>query len=326
MITNGYDAITVPADLAPSPRSLPQNVRRIRTMMSAEECALLYSLARNRYSGEGCIVDAGIFLGGSTVALGQGVLDAGTQTPEKPIVSFDQALVTQGMLNFFERRKVHPELAMGDDLRPIIRENTADVASLVDYRFGDILAEEWDSSQPVEICFLDILKTPAINRFAIKNFFPALMPGKSYVVHQDYFYHRHPYIKIFQEFFSDYFEFIGIVKTSAVFRLVKPIPGDQLARDLFEDLDEATLWRLHSQAEGRAGDAGGRRLMAALSRVELKLMMETPAAAREELIRVQTDHAPFIETDATGHHAVLAKVVSGLIDEAENRMGAAANP
>ena len=48
---------------------LPPDAVGIPTMLSKTERKLLYTLAREYASGEGAIVDAGCFLGGSTAAL-----------------------------------------------------------------------------------------------------------------------------------------------------------------------------------------------------------------------------------------------------------------
>ena len=49
--------------------TLPSDAVGIPTMLSKDERRLLYGLAREHASGEGAIVDAGCFLGGSTAAL-----------------------------------------------------------------------------------------------------------------------------------------------------------------------------------------------------------------------------------------------------------------
>ena len=52
---------------------LPLEVRQARTMLSAQELELLYTLARDQYTGQGEIIDGGAFLGGSTLALATGL-------------------------------------------------------------------------------------------------------------------------------------------------------------------------------------------------------------------------------------------------------------
>ena len=55
--------------------TLPVEVRSVKTMLSAQELELLYTLARDQYTGRGEIVDGGAFLGGSTLALANGLRD-----------------------------------------------------------------------------------------------------------------------------------------------------------------------------------------------------------------------------------------------------------
>src|ERR671930_1808243 len=61
----------------------------IPTMLSKAERRLLYSLARDCASGDGAIVDAGCFLGGSTAALLAGVRDRPEPWTGPPVKSYD---------------------------------------------------------------------------------------------------------------------------------------------------------------------------------------------------------------------------------------------
>src|SRR5690348_3596642 len=62
------------------------------TMLSIQERRLLHYLARRHFSDRGAIIDAGCFLGGSTVALAEGLRQwtARTSTaPSHPIQTYD---------------------------------------------------------------------------------------------------------------------------------------------------------------------------------------------------------------------------------------------
>src|SRR5258707_497819 len=73
--------------------SSPASCGRLRTMLVADESRLLNHLAEDYYSGSGVIVDGGAFLGGSTVALADGLRRNPRRRrlgAEKPIHSFDR--------------------------------------------------------------------------------------------------------------------------------------------------------------------------------------------------------------------------------------------
>src|SRR5437763_14459691 len=80
-----------PSGMRPSESTtLPAEITRVKTMLSAQELELLYTLARDRYSGRGEIVDGGAFLGGSTLALACGLRDnARVANKSRRIHSYD---------------------------------------------------------------------------------------------------------------------------------------------------------------------------------------------------------------------------------------------
>ena len=80
--------------------SLPPDATGIPTMLSKLERRLLYSLARD-YAGEGAIVDAGSFLGGSTAALLAGVRDRPERWSGPPVASYDLFQVDEYMVPKF---------------------------------------------------------------------------------------------------------------------------------------------------------------------------------------------------------------------------------
>src|SRR6202012_5380603 len=103
---------------------------------------------------------------------------------------------------------------------------------------GNFLDQKW-SGDPIEILFIDVAKTAALNAHAIGEFFPNLVPETSIVVHQDYFHCWHPHIHVSMEFLSDEFELLDehVEFQSRVWRLVKPIPPEKIARLKADDLN-----------------------------------------------------------------------------------------
>ena len=62
-----------------SPWNSPEEMSWVptsRTMLNPEEQRMLRWIAREHYADQGAIVDAGCFLGGSTVSLAQGLREA----------------------------------------------------------------------------------------------------------------------------------------------------------------------------------------------------------------------------------------------------------
>ncbi|WP_295524632.1 hypothetical protein [Novosphingobium sp. Chol11] len=259
---------------------------KVPSMMSLLEKRVLFTLARERYTGEGVIIDAGIFLGASTVCFGDGIRlnplakKIGKRW-EKPIISFERAIINPGMPGFFKRNSVEGMAEPGESFASALEANIEPVADLVDLRLGDILETGQGISSPIEILFLDVLKMPEISRFVARNYFPQLIPGVSIVVQQDYFYERLPFIKTDQEFFAEYFTFIGEVCSTALFLCTKAIPESAIAK-LEQALPAREQERLASVAMQRSCDPA-RRYMMALSKVRLIKQLYGSDSAEEYL-------------------------------------------
>ena len=263
---------------------------KVPSMMSMLEKRVLFSLAKERYTGEGIIVDAGIFLGASTVCFGEGIKEnagykAITKRWAKPVVSFERGIINPTMPAFFKRNNLHLAGAAGDSFVPELEANIAPVANLVDLRIGDIMETAAGLDSPIEILFLDVLKSPEISRFVIRNFFTKLIPGVSIVIQQDYFYDLLPYIKTDQEFFNEYFTYIGEVCSSALFLCAKAVPEEAIER-LEAGLTPHDQERLASIAMQRSVDPA-RRFMMALSKVRLirKLRGSDAASAHLQFVK-----------------------------------------
>jgi hypothetical protein len=169
-----------------------------------------------------------------------------------------------------------------------LRETVKRHLDLVELRVGDIM-EVGDNEGRIEILFLDVLKNLKITDFAIGEYFPELIPGRSIVIQQDYFFEGLPFIKTYQEFFADYFDYIGEVGSSAIFKCVAKIPQTEIRR-LRAGLSQVEQMRLSAIAMQRSMDPT-RRLLMALSRARLIFGLKGTAAAAEYLAHVESDFA-----------------------------------
>ncbi|MEM7192990.1 MAG: hypothetical protein AAF405_09055 [Pseudomonadota bacterium] len=249
---------------------LPEGVRSHPGMISDEERRLLYGCARDHYLGKGVIVDAGVFLGASTIALGQGlrenpqiVLD--DLMPE-PIRSFERGIAGPNLSRHTKKAKL-PDVPEGESFLGILEEQLKPVQDLTKLTTGDILEYSGEDIDGIEICFLDILKTPEVARHVMEVFFPSLLPG-AIIIQQDYFFGGLPFIKVFNEALADKLTYLGEVRSSAIFKTTAPITAADL-EDAFAAID--TLDRavsLHLRAEERTVNPF-RQYMMRLSRARL---------------------------------------------------------
>lgn len=283
--------IRLNAAFAPLVRPAPQSCLETPSMMSAAERHFLVGLATRYYEGQGIIVDAGIFLGASTRCFGEGVRsnpnrEAITRHWPHPIVSYERAIVNPNMPRFFEKHGLAFAGAVGESFESELRRHVEPVKDLVDLRIGDFMNASAPEC-PVEILFLDILKDARLSLHAFRLFYPYLIPGRTLVIHQDYFFDELPWIKTHQERLADHFEYVGEIGSSAVFLCRKQIP-QATVDELAHDLPPAEQLRLASIALHRSVDPA-RRFLMALSKMRLirKLEGRGPARTYLEWIRAE---------------------------------------
>jgi hypothetical protein len=272
--------------------SLPKSVLAIPSMMSVLERRFLYGLASGYYSGEGLIVDAGIFLGSSTRCFGEGLrenasLQKAQASWKQPVVSFERGIVTPTMPAFFKRNDLDIDLKPGESFASLVSANVKPVSDVVDLRIGDIM-ETGKVEAPIEILFLDVLKLPEINKFVVENYFSRLIPGRSIVVQQDYFYDLLPYVKTYQEFFANYFTYIGEIGSTGVFLCKEKIPQD-VTVGVEEKVGPEEQIRLATVALQRSTDPA-RRFLMALSKVRLIRKLHGAKAAQTYLDFVKGEY------------------------------------
>jgi hypothetical protein len=244
-------------------------------MLSGGEIKLLYWLARDRYTGRGEVIDAGPFLGGSTMSLCNGLEDnPGTFRKTGAVHSFDWFRYE----DYFKHWLSGEALREGDSFLHVFRRCTAPFRHFVRVYEGDILTTAYEGGG-VEILFVDICKSWETNTAVVSRFFPRLLPGISHVVQQDYLHYYEYWLVLTMDFFRDYFEYVGRVPDggSVVYRNTEPIPAEMLSADLrslplerkrmaFErELERSSGWQRDEMVAGYArmlaegGDRAGAR-------------------------------------------------------------------
>lgn len=221
------------------------------TMLLTDELKLLDHLAGDYFSGQGAIIDAGCFLGGSTLALANGLrrhLSRRGLADQPLIHSYDLFQVedwTRGI--YFPR-----EIAAGASTRQRFDTATRDITGLIEVHAGDITARRWTGG-PIEILFIDVAKHWTVCDWITANFFPALIPGKSIIVQQDYLFGSWTgWIHLTMEYFADAFDIItDTERNSVVFHYARAIAPERLRGDLIERMEEGEARALFARAAAR---------------------------------------------------------------------------
>jgi len=262
--------------------TLPPDAIGIPTMLSKTERKLLYGLARDYAHGDAAVVDGGSFLGGSTAALLAGVRDRADRWTGPPVASYDLFRVEGYTVG-----KFFPGGDVGDSFRPQFDEHVARFDVPHEVHEGDITQIGW-SGEPIDVLFLDVLKSPEITDAVLRDFFPSLMPGRSVIVHQDYAAHYTPWVPITVELMRDSLTLVDWMEWgSHVFLLEGEVPAELGVASL--DLD--TRFELMERAIARAD--GWVRGMLELSRTALVVERDGPAAGAADAAGVADRHRPY---------------------------------
>jgi hypothetical protein len=237
----------------------PESVLRVPSMMNPHERSVLYWLAKTQFSGSGTIVDAGLFLGASTIAFAEG-LRARSETAKlayrPPIASYDMAIWTRGMDHKLAGDDARALLAGreaprdGASYAPLLREILWPYRDLVELHIGDI-RNTLVCNRPIEIAFYDCLKTASVEREVFQRAGPWYEPG-TLVVHEDYFFDWAFEVKIRQELLSEYFDYLGNAGQMAVFRARTRLPPRLFSDDPTEKLTVELKASLLRRAAERA--------------------------------------------------------------------------
>ncbi len=210
---------------------LPAAVVDGKGMIHPDERRMLYTLARDYFSGAGRIVDGGAFLGNSSLSLGFGLRDRGYK--KEPVIdAFDIFIIDDyGAKHYCEPTGFFgKKIKAGDNMRFIYDRNVAPVAEYISVHEADLLQTPWTSG-PIEILFSDISKSWQLNDHIIRNWIAALIPETGILIQQDQVQEYHVWVAITMEILADYFEVIDYTPySSMVYRLKSEIPAPVLEK------------------------------------------------------------------------------------------------
>jgi hypothetical protein len=209
--------------------AVPPQVFDVPGMLWYQERRMLYYLARHDFAGAGVIADLGTYLGSSTMCFAAGLRD---RSVDQPVLhTFD--LFKLGDFGA-EIREFPGEPPADLRTRGVFEENLRDYLDLIVVHEGDILAESWDD-EPIELLFVDIAKSHKVLDHLLLTFFPALLPGRSLIVMQDYLWGTSgPWHHIVMEKLSDHLEYVVDTDVaSMVFLLKREIPRSVLEQCLY---------------------------------------------------------------------------------------------
>lgn len=271
-LLQGAPWLTSPVHLTPEPKG----------MLRAHEAALFHWLARTQFTGAGTIVDAGSFLGKSASYFTHGLRANPRFDPDRDRVHcFDNFLVNDPHTVGYLQQEFGLQRAVGSSTLDLFEAQVAPVRDLIEVHAGDFHTVAWER-RPVEILLVDIAKSPSLGCRLVELFFRDLLPGRSYVVQQDYHHPWLPHIHVVMEFLSPWFELVvPRCDDSALFRLREALPEAAWRRVVADDFDATERLALMDQAIQRLPE--GDRHHVELARVLLRGQLLDWETAHREL-------------------------------------------
>lgn len=196
-------------------------------LTSAQEQEYFEKYAREIYSGLGEIVDLGCWLGSTTISLAKGLSQRRNLVKvNKKVHAFDQFIWSKGMAPYYHGLKLYKE---GESFLPEFIERTKNWSSLIEIHEGDLRTIKWDGSS-IEFLLIDAMKSWELANSILQEFFPYLIPGHSYIVHQDFKHYYTSWIHLLNYRFREHFAMVYSIPHSAsiVLRYIKPLKGELL--------------------------------------------------------------------------------------------------
>lgn len=227
----------------------------VPTMLTAEE-SLLYHWLGRRVLGDGAVVDLGAYAGGSAARLLSGLAAAGRANP---VHSYDRFRSSRA---FWAKFMPDEPLPASDDadLLPVVRRHLAPWTGQVTLHIGDIGEKQWTGGE-IEILSVDAAKGAAMADHIAAEFFPALVPGRSVLVQQDYLMAVQPWLPAQMVALRDHFlPLAHVPRVGLVFLAVAPVTPAALeaARvgaltdgKLMQRVREAAAWHEGMVQRGR---------------------------------------------------------------------------
>jgi hypothetical protein len=226
-------------------------LRRLHGMTTANEKAYLYWYGKHIFSGKGDIVDLGCWLGSTSISLAMGLEGNKHAKTNRLIHSYDEFIWRAYMDNGVKGTNLEGKYHHGDSFLDEFERRTYPWRQYIKACPGDLAKVGWHGGS-IEFLLIDAMKSWDTASGVVQNFFPALVPGASIIMHQDFAHWYTSWIHPIHYRLRDYFEPLYDVPSSGsmLFRLVRPIPSELVkqawlpAQFSNEEMDSAFAYSL----------------------------------------------------------------------------------
>lgn len=166
-------------------------------MLSRFDRQAYYYAAKEMYTFDGLLVDAGALLGATAKCFARGLCDnvLFPGTPQEPLIySYDHFKFVPYVRQFFETNNI--PIPESDSFKTTYLQYINKYKEFIFVEDGDLLKKKWEHDKYIEVLGVDAAKEATLVKYFLYEFFTQLKAGKSTILFQDYIFYRHPSLLI----------------------------------------------------------------------------------------------------------------------------------
>ncbi len=210
----------------------PRSLVDFPSMLTEGDFAVYFNAGKH-YQFRGAIVDAGCFVGGTTMSLVEGLRQNPLTQPH-----LEQM---RGLIRVYDLFQIDDDYILGHlqknypdryfsterSFLGVFEDNLSEHKEMLDVRPGDVMRSGYQDEEDIEILGVDLCKALPITDYVVRTFFPRLMTD-ALVIQQDFIHQYHPHIHLSMMLLDDCFELEHEMRWggSLSFRLRKPITSE----------------------------------------------------------------------------------------------------
>ena len=219
----------------------------VPTMLAPEEQQFYLWASRDWARGDGAIVDLGAFVGGSTAWLAAGAAAAGHAAQ---VFAYDKFAADEATKTTQLYARGVPAFA-GNDTRPLAERLLAPWRDRITFCQGEIERIGWAGGD-IDILAVDAFKKVGLTDRMVAAFFPALVPGRSLIVQQDFLHWSQPWLAALMLRLGDAVHPLAYVPgDSVVYLVTAEMTAERLQRAALAGISDAELFEAVAETRDR---------------------------------------------------------------------------
>lgn len=163
----------------------PLSLGALPGMTAVTERAYFAWHGRELFEGVGEIVDLGAWFGSTTASLASGLVkNRHPAARGRNVHAYDQFLWESWMDDYASLAAFGP-YQEGDSFEREFERVVARWRDRIELHAGDLHQQVWDAGA-IEVLLVDAMKSWSLAQRIVTEFYPALVPGAAFVIHQDF--------------------------------------------------------------------------------------------------------------------------------------------